>query len=122
MIAARVAESWDVTPTQRGLVLEVEDGWRARHVAPGQFLRARVPGDAGEDNHFALASAPGEPPQLLVKRAPGLSDALIALPPGGALEVSFPEGAGFPVDTHAGRDLVLMGAGTGIAPLRATLH
>jgi len=87
---------------------------------PGQFLQVHTP--AGESSYFAIASAPGEPYyELLVKRAQGASKALFELPIGTVLDVVEPQGRGFPLTEHAGRDVLLIGVGTGIAPLRSVL-
>ena len=87
---------------------------------PGQFLQVHAP--SGETSHFAIASAPGERHfDLLVKRANGCSRELFDLPIGAAVRVVGPQGKGFPLASHAGRDVLLIGVGTGIAPLRSVL-
>src|SRR5687768_8028245 len=92
----------------------------ARHAAPGQYVRVKLD-DGG--NPYALASAPGAPElELLYKADTPLTTAMSGLAPGDALPMTAPEGAGFPVAEHRGRDLILVAAGTGIAPLRAVVH
>ncbi len=88
---------------------------------PGQFLQVHAP--SGETSYFAIASAPGERHfDLLVKRANGCSRELFDLPLGAAVRVVGPQGKGFPLAPHAGRDVLLIGVGTGIAPLRSVLR
>jgi|SRR5579871_6093089 len=113
-----VARAWDETASLRAIRLESADVARS-HVAPGQYLRLRADGREGA---FALASAPGRPLELLVKRGSPVGDALAALAPGAAVEASEALGPGFPVDAARGRDLLLFAAGSGITPIRALLH
>ena len=85
---------------------------------PGQFLQVYAP--SGKASYFAIASAPGERHyDLLVKRADGCSKELFDLPIGAAVRVVGPQGKGFPLASHTGRDVLLIGVGTGIAPLRS---
>jgi ferredoxin-NADP reductase len=85
--------------------------------APGQYVR--FASASGVQGLYALANPPGEAWQVLIKRdASSLSGAEV----GDERLVTPPQGRGFPVREHAGRDLVLVGAGTGIAPLRGVLR
>lgn len=87
---------------------------------PGQYHRVRV---GGAESHYALASAPGhEPFRYLVRRTPGVAAAWAGLGAGAALEVSLPRGPGFPLPVARGRPLVLVGTGTGFAPLRSVVE
>lgn len=117
---ARVGAALDETPSLRSLTLDVPPEVAASYRVPGQYVRVRLPG--GEDAPFALASAPGEPLQLLVKRSEGLADSLAALEPGAKLEVGEAMGAGFPLEGSAGKDVLLFATGSGIAPIRAVLR
>ncbi|MBI3607093.1 MAG: oxidoreductase [Nitrospirae bacterium] len=106
----------------RAIRLEADAGGPApaRDFIPGQFLHVHAP--SGEASYFAIASSPGEPYyELLVKRAKGCSQELFDLPIGTPLRVVGPQGKGFPLASHAGRDVLLIGVGTGIAPLRSLL-
>ena len=105
----------------RAIRLDAEGGpARARDFIPGQFLQVHAP--SGEASYFAIASSPGNPYyELLVKRAKGCSNELFDLPIGTTIRVVGPQGKGFPLASHAGRDVLLIGVGTGIAPLRSVL-
>jgi NAD(P)H-flavin reductase len=88
--------------------------------APGQYHRVRI---GGLENPYAIASAPGRGPfRYLIRRAPGASEAWALLPEGAPVEVSLPQGPGFPLVEALGRPLVLVGTGTGFAPLRSVLE
>jgi NAD(P)H-flavin reductase len=85
---------------------------------PGQFLQIRTP--SGDASYFAIASAPGHTYyEVLVKRAQGASRELFDLPVGALVHIVGPQGKGFPLASYAGFDVLLIGVGTGIAPLRS---
>ncbi len=87
---------------------------------PGQFLHIETP--SGEASYFAIASAPGETHyDVLVKRAAGASRELFDLSVGTTVQVVGPQGKGFPLADYAGCDVLLIGVGTGIAPLRSVV-
>jgi NAD(P)H-flavin reductase len=128
-----VRAAWDETPTLRGLRLSGPAELVQQYRAPGQYLEL-MHAEAGSA-YFALAAAPAPsalPPgsaelELLVRRGPGLAGVLAGLPPEGAagpppLRTHGVRGAGFALLPQAGRDLVLVAAGSGIAPLRAVLQ
>jgi len=48
-----------------------------------------------------------------------LSEALVNLPVGEEVEIEGPMGKGFDLSEHQGKNIILMGVGTGIAPLRS---
>src|SRR6185295_11825586 len=116
---ARIARTWDETPWLRGLALEAPPELVADHRLPGQYVKLEH--EAGK-GYFALANAPGDGLELLVKRGAPLADALIALPPGEAVSISGPTGQGYPIHDHSGHDVLLFAAGSGIAPLRGVIR
>ncbi len=90
--------------------------WRS-----GQVVELGARG--ADSGYFAICSAPveGPDPRVLVKASGGASGALAALAPGGAVRITRPFGPGYPLELAVGRDLLLVAAGTGIAPLRSAL-
>jgi NAD(P)H-flavin reductase len=86
------------------------------HHAPGQFLTLAA------STPVAIASAPGHGLELLIKKDGTAHEILGGLGAGAVLDVDGPSGHGYPLARHAGRDLVLLGAGSGIAPLRAVVQ
>lgn len=93
---------------------EVHEGF----VTPGQYLAVRY----GEQQAlWALASAPGEPVQVLLKQTPAVAQWLGSAAP--TLSVSVPQGPGFPPEALAsGRPVVMIGTGSGLGPLRSVLR
>jgi NAD(P)H-flavin reductase len=119
MYSARVERAWAESKTLHGLALAADEVER-HHQRPGQYLRVRL---GGAEKPFALASEPGAARlELLFKADTELTSAMGRLAPGDDLPVGLPQGAGFPVDEHQGQDLILVAAGTGIAPLRAVVR
>lgn len=99
--------------------------------APADFISAyQIPGQYAQIRHgemkpgfFALASAPGQSQfEFLIKKGSPLADALVAVLPGQTLSISLPQGKGYPLAQAQGRDVFLVGVGSGLAPLRALLQ
>lgn len=92
------------------------------HAHPGQYVRLRLPGVS--EGLFAIASPPdpqGTRWEFLLKDGAALPDALIRLPPGARVEVSPPQGKGFPLERARGHDLLLFATGSGISPIRSVI-
>jgi sulfhydrogenase subunit gamma (sulfur reductase) len=121
--AVPVLETWDETPSFRGIRVALPPALAREHVRPGQVVKLRADG-AGE-GFFALASAPdpGGVSELLVKRGGRVADAAIELSRAGdKVELTRPFGEGFPVDEAEGRDVLLFAAGSAIGPIRALVQ
>jgi NAD(P)H-flavin reductase len=89
---------------------------------PGQYVRVRL--GALEEGAFAIASAPTKDApgfELLVKAGSPLSDALRAAKTGTQLELSAPEGPGFPIERAKGKRLLLFATGSGISAIRSVI-
>lgn len=94
---------------------------RGTHQRPGQYVHLRLPGTA--EGLFALASPPGaERWDLLVKAYSPLTEALVQLKPGQQVEVSRPEGPGFPLEQAKAQDVLLFATGSGISPIRSVIE
>ena len=88
---------------------------------PGQVAILSV--DGHEPAYFAFAGAPEDRElEILVKRTIGASVALFDLAEGDAIDLLGVAGDGFDLDAQAGRDVVFVAMGTGVAPLRSALR
>ncbi len=110
---ARLASRSDAGGGMTLVILEPEPGVAPSYTSPGQYVEVRARGATG---YFVLAGVPGELPWELVMRAGGgVSDVLLAAPPGLDVEVTAAIGDGFPMDEARGHLLVVALSGTGVA-------
>lgn len=86
---------------------------------PGQFVEIHT--SAGEA-FFALASAPGEYPQLLVKPDSDVSRIVSSSVPSQKIEVRGPLGNGLPVHLAKGKHLHLFSMGSGLSVFRSLIR
>lgn len=89
------------------------------HTRAGQFLTAHVEGH--KPAFFAIASEPGAPVVLLVKRHGDAAEALCGLAPGAEVDVSDAMGEGFPLPPSRARPLVILATGSGISAVRPVI-
>lgn len=89
---------------------------------PGQFNMLYLPG-IGEAA-ISISSDPGEPGTLLhtIRQAGNVTGALARLKKGAIIGVRGPYGSAWPVDLAAGKDLIIVGGGIGLAPLRPAIY
>jgi len=87
----------------------------------GQFVELSVPG-LGEAP-FTPSSSPEDDRQLAVTvmKAGTVTSALHELEPGATLGLRGPFGNVYPLDEFANRDILILGGGVGLAPLRSLL-
>ena len=106
---ARITRSFDLRPE------------RVIDFTPGQVAILRVEGE--EPAYFALAGAPADRDlEVLVKQKAGASRVIYDMCVGDKIELLDVCGRGFKLDEMAGRDLVFIAMGTGVAPLRSALR
>jgi NAD(P)H-flavin reductase len=106
------------------LEIEVEsgDGVQDYSFAPGQFNMLTAFG-VGEVP-ISLSGDPVEPGRLIhtIRAVGAVSSVLTELGPGAAIGLRGPFGVGWPVEEAAGRDVVIVAGGLGLAPLRPALY
>jgi NAD(P)H-flavin reductase len=88
----------------------------------GQYVEVRAEGE--RPGYFAIASGPEQPGiiDLLVKEGEGVAGRLYGAATGDLIEVSDPRGPGFPKADLVGRNVILIGVGSGMAPLRSVIQ
>src|SRR5713226_8421063 len=102
------------------LIPEDATGAHGVKFIPGQIAVLRV-GDE-EPAYFAFAGAPEDRElEILVKRTIGVSVVLFDMKEGERVTLLDVAGRGFDLDRRQGCDLVFVGMGTGVAPLRSAL-
>jgi len=118
-IEAELVEVVTETPTIKTFVLKpaAPIAFRA-----GQFMQLTVPG-LGEAP-FTPSSDPrvAERMEISILKTGQVTDALHDAKPGLKLGLRGPFGKGYPLDKLAGKEVVLVGGGVGLAPLRALIY
>ncbi|HSK09849.1 MAG TPA: FAD/NAD(P)-binding protein [Vicinamibacterales bacterium] len=116
---ARIEEE---TPDTRTYFLSADGvAWRDAY-RPGQFVELSVFG-AGEAP-FCLSQSPTRSAfvEVTVRRTGTVTDALAAYRPGDVVGLRGPFGNGFPFERARGKDLVFVGGGIGLPPLRSLIN
>jgi len=106
------------TPTIRTFVLRPAEPMPFR---AGQFVQLTLPG-VGEAP-FTPSSSPHEPERIevTVMRTGRVTDALHGVEPGAELGLRGPFGKGYPLEKLRGKEVLLVGGGVGLAPLRSLI-
>lgn len=121
-----VAEITDIrveTPDVKTFTVLTPDHKKPFIHKPGQCAMLSVPG-AGEAM-FSITSSPTDTEimEFSIKRCGTFTDFLHNCEPGQQLTVRGPYGRPFPVDTEfAGKDLLFIAGGIGLAPLRSVIN
>jgi len=104
------------------LELEAADQDGAIAFRPGQFTMVYAFG-VGEAP-ISISGDPGSPGVLVhtVRAVGEVTRAICAAKMGDVLGIRGPYGEGWPVEAALGRDVVIMGGGLGLAPLRSLTH
>ncbi len=88
----------------------------------GQFMQLTIPG-VGEAP-FTPSSDPDitEKMEITILKTGKVTDALHELEPGAKVGLRGPFGKGYPLDKLAGKEVVVIGGGVGLAPMRSLLY
>ncbi|MBL7223346.1 MAG: FAD/NAD(P)-binding protein [Candidatus Brocadiae bacterium] len=118
-IPAVLDEVVDETPTIKTFVLSPK---QPVEFQAGQFVQITVPG-LGEAP-FTPSSSPYEKGflEVTVLRTGRVTDAMHELKPGATLGVRGPFGKGYPLDQCEGKEVLVVGGGVGLAPLRSLIY
>lgn len=116
---ARLSRVIDETPTIKTFCFDLEHPLEFR---AGQFVQLGVPG-LGEAP-FTPSSSPLDPAHLevTVLKTGGVTERLHRMAEGEVCTLRGPYGKGYPVEKLVGKDVVVVGGGVGLAPLRALIH
>lgn len=86
----------------------------------GQFFQLSLP-KVGEAP-ISVSSFDEESISFTIRRVGKLTNVLFDLAPGDDLFIRGPYGKGFPLDSFQGKHIVVIAGGTGVSPVRSTLH
>jgi sulfhydrogenase subunit gamma (sulfur reductase) len=117
---ARITEVQYLTADTALFRLQLEPGTSFPYT-PGQFVQLSVP--AGGEIPISPADMPAADGtlELCVRRFGHVTSLLHKARPGDLVGMRGPFGNGFPLDRMAGKDVLLLAGGLGIAPLRSLL-
>ena len=116
-----IAELRPETPELFHLTLKAPAEFLSAYTVPGQYVQIQMEGL--KPGFFAIASPPHkEQLEFLIKRGAPAADAIAARKPGESLNVTAPSGKGYALQHAHGRDVYVVGVGSGMAPLRALMH
>jgi len=88
----------------------------------GQFMQLTVPGWG--EAPFTPSSNPAvaDKMEITILRTGKVTDALHALKPGAEVGLRGPFGKGYPMDKMEGKEVLVVGGGVGLAPLRSLIY
>ena len=115
---AELVEIIDETPTIKTLVIAPSSPMVFK---AGQFVQLTLPG-VGEAP-FTPSSSPLEPERIAITilRTGAVTDGLHECSVGQTLGLRGPFGKGYPLDKTDGKEILVVGGGVGLAPLRALI-
>jgi sulfhydrogenase subunit gamma (sulfur reductase) len=111
----------DETPDIKTFSIKLQDHDSFSQYMPGQFVELSVLG-LGEAP-FGLASSPTRPGlvECTVKKMGKVTSALHELEAGDVVGIRGPFGNGFPMESFENKDVIIVGGGIGLAPLRSVI-
>jgi len=117
-IQAQIEEVIEETPTNKTFVIRPETPIRFK---AGQFMQLTVPG-VGEAP-FTPSSSPAvaEKMEITILKTGTVTDALHTMNAGDMVGLRGPFGKGYPLDKFENKEVLLVGGGVGLAPLRSLI-
>lgn len=126
-----VEEVWEESARYLAFRVRVDRRFRREYTVPGQYVTLSP--EHFEPRFLVIANAPvpGQSDQtasdrteweFLVDRHTELGRSMDPVESGTNLELSLPEGPGYPIEEAAGRDLLCFVTGSGIASIRPTIQ
>ncbi|MGC1390772.1 MAG: FAD/NAD(P)-binding protein [Bacteroidales bacterium] len=118
-IKARLTDVIEESPSIKTFVLVPEDKFSFK---TGQFIELSVDG-VGEAP-FTPSSSPlvTEKLEVTVMKTGYVTDYMHMLKPGVFMGIRGPYGRGYPVETFFGKEVLILGGGCGLAPIRSLLY
>lgn len=117
---ARVVRIIDETPDVKNFHVATEQGEKPFSVMPGQLAMISLP--AVGEGMFSCTWQGENHLEFAIRRVGLLTDALHELEVGQRLGIRGPYGNGFPVEACRGKDMLFIGGGIGLAPVRSFIN
>lgn len=119
-----IEEFWQEGARYFGLRCAVGDEYRAKYETPGQYVTLSP--ETIEPRFLVIANAPRPSSEhgweFLVDGQTELGKSLAPMTSGSTLEISPPEGTGYPVDEVEDRPVVCFATGSGVASIRPAIQ
>jgi len=118
-IRTRVEGVITESPTIKTFVLRPDSAIPFR---TGQFIELTIPGQG--EAPFTPSSSPqvADRMDVTIMKAGRITGIIHGLEPGATVGLRGPYGQGYPLDEFAGKDILILGGGVGLAPLRSLLY
>jgi NAD(P)H-flavin reductase len=118
-IKARLTDVIEESPLIKTFVMEPEDKFSFK---TGQFIELSVDG-IGEAP-FTPSSSPliSEKLEVTVMKTGYVTEYMHMLKPGAVMGIRGPYGRGYPVESFFGKEVLILGGGCGLAPIRSLLY
>ncbi|NQT20292.1 MAG: FAD/NAD(P)-binding protein [Planctomycetes bacterium] len=118
---ATIVKVRQVTPTEKLFELRLDDGSDLGH-QPGQFVEVSLFGYG--EAPISVSSSPTRKGtfELCVRAAGSLTNAMHKLPEGATIGIRGPYGNGFDTEQLKGKDILFIGGGIGLVPLRSLIN
>lgn len=118
---AEIVKIKQLTDTEKLFEFKFKNGQELGH-APGQFVEVSLFGYG--EAPISVSSSPTKKGsfELAVRKVGNLTGALHKLGEGAVVGIRGPFGRGFPVDELKGKDILFVGGGIGLVPLRSLIN
>ncbi|MFC1599360.1 FAD/NAD(P)-binding protein [Candidatus Omnitrophota bacterium] len=116
---ATVIKVVDETPTIKTLVFSPREDFS---FATGQFVELTLPGKG--EAPFTPSSDPGRKDEfeVTIMKVGRITELFHQAKPGDIMGLRGPLGKGYPLDQYVGREILIVGGGVGLAPLRSLIY
>ncbi|MCM8792110.1 MAG: FAD/NAD(P)-binding protein [Candidatus Omnitrophica bacterium] len=118
-IPSRVIDIIEETPTIKTFVLKPQEQVA---FSTGQFVELTLPGEG--EAPFTPSSDPHikEELEVTIMKAGRVTSALHSIPKDTTLGIRGPYGKGYPLEEFKNKDILIVGGGVGLAPLRSLIY
>ena len=119
---ARITDIRDETPDTKTFCIALSDGQRDFRFSPGQFVELTVFGYG--EAPFSISSSPmcTDHFELTIRKMGTVTSALFRLGINSVIGIRGPLGKGWPIEKMKNRDVLIIGGGIGLAPLRPLIE